>query len=164
MGDRPGATGPVRVIGLGNPARSDDGVGRVVLRLLAGHVPPAVELIEGPREATGLLPLWRGARLAIVVDAVRSGRTPGTVIAWRPRDGPLPAAWRPTSTHALSLREAIELGEAVGELPHELCVVGIEGDRFDAGDALSSPVAAAAPEAAERVIGALRAFLGDPHA
>lgn len=164
MGDRSARVVPVRVIGLGNPMRSDDGVGRYVLSLLAGRVPPAVDLIEGPGEATALLPLWRGAALAIVLDAVRSGRSPGTVVAWRRRDGPLPPTWRSTSTHAFSLGEAIALGEALGELPRELCIVGVEGGRFDTGGSLSPPVEAGAHEAAELVLHELRAVGGGPDA
>lgn len=164
MAEGPGTAGSVRVIGLGNPMRSDDGVGRFVLALLTGRVPGGVTLIEGPREATGLLPLWRGAKLAIVLDAVRSGRAPGTVVSWRPHDGPLPAAWRPTSTHAISLREAIALGEAMGELPEDLWVVGVEGDRFDVGSSLTPRVESGAQEAAGMVLRAVRAAGGGPHA
>lgn len=160
MADRATGADRVRVIGLGNPHRSDDGVGHYMLGLLAGRVPASVRLIPGPGDATGLLALWEGAALAIVLDAVRSGRAPGTVVAWRRADGPVPPGAGLTSTHALSLAEAIALGEAVGRLPDELRVVGVEGARFDPGEGLSPPVEAGARRAADRLVLDLRAAAG----
>ena len=62
----------VRVIGVGNPWRRDDGAGREVIRRLEGRVPAEVELIETDGGAAELLEAWEGARAAIVVDAAAS--------------------------------------------------------------------------------------------
>ena len=74
------------VIGVGNPFRRDDGVGWAVAGALEPEVGPVVGPEVGPVEGTlldgepaRLLDVWAGADHAIVVDAVRSGATPGAV-------------------------------------------------------------------------------------
>ncbi|GGO16682.1 hypothetical protein GCM10010116_33670 [Microbispora rosea subsp. aerata] len=55
----------------------------------------------------------------------------------------LPAArWRGAS-HALGLADAVALGRALGRLPGELLVVGVEGADFTPGAPMTPPVLAA---------------------
>jgi hydrogenase maturation protease len=88
--------------------------------------------------------MWREADVAVVIDAVSSGAEPGTVHRFDATSAPLPARLRgSTSSHALGLAEAIELGRTLGRLPGRLIVYGIEGERFEAGTELTPAVAAA---------------------
>ena len=43
------------VVGIGNPDRGDDAVGRLVARALRGRVPADVRVVEQDGEATALL-------------------------------------------------------------------------------------------------------------
>ncbi len=139
------------VIGLGNDDRGDDAAGLEVVRALGGRTLEFARVVEGPREATGLLDLWRGAERVIVVDAVRSGRPPGSVV--RVEVGPhgIPSSVRPSSTHGLSLAEAVGLGIALGAMPRSLVVYGVEAGDLAAGRGLSGSVARAVVETARRV-------------
>ena len=70
-------------------------------------------------------------------------------------------AWRGVGGgHALGLREAIDLADALGLLPDELRVLGIEGASFDHGEGLSPMIADAVPLAAARLLSAIRTCLG----
>ena len=106
-------------------------------------------------EPVGLIEEWTGADAVIVVDAVSSGAPPGTIHRLDPLADPFPAALSQGSTHAFGLAETIELARALDRLPPRLTVYGIEGERFTAGDELSTPVRAAvehlAGELAERL-------------
>ena len=146
------------VIGVGNPFRSDDGVGHRVAELLAEQSPavPHLEVVASDGEASRLVDTWAGADLAVVVDAVATGSPPGRVDVWDPRCRPLPASGA-TSTHASGVGEAWALGQALGTLPRRLLVVGIEGACFDDGTQLSGPVADAVPTALGLVRAALEA-------
>jgi hydrogenase maturation protease len=87
-----------------------------------------------------------------VIDAVSSGAEPGTVHRFDASRTPLPASLRrASSTHALGLAEAIELGRALDRLPARVIVYGIEGERFEAGAALTPAVAAAVEAVAAAV-------------
>lgn len=156
------------VIGLGSPDRGDDAVGALVARAVGtmGLVGVRVEEHEDP---TSLIDLWADADLAVVVDAVVSGREPGEVhLLETGADAPALAAptWNGTGgggTHAFGLGAAVELARALRRLPRRLVVVGIEAAGFEHGAPLSGPVAAAVP-AAVRCVVEVVTHTSDPYA
>jgi len=152
--DAANAPARVAVIGVGNSLRHDDGAGLELAGSLRGRVDPAeIAVIEQEGEALGLLERWRDAAAVVIVDAVRSGAPAGTVHRIDATRQPLPADLRSsTSTHAVGLREAIELARAIGRLPARVLVFGVEGERFDAGSGLSDPVRAVLGALAEEVL------------
>ena len=127
------------VVGVGNAFRGDDGVGLEVVRLLEG-----VRTFECEGEPVSLLDTWTGFERVFVVDAMQSGAAPGTVRRIDVGEEPLPDDLRGPSTHLLGIGEAVELARALGRLPRQLVLYGIEGARWDTGAELSPPVAAAA--------------------
>lgn len=159
-------TAPVVVIGVGNPWRGDDGVGAAVAREVAERLgrldPPrpgsgpraAVEVVEVDGEPARLLELWAGRDLAVVVDAVVSGATPGTLHRGGGDLGPAPGRAGVGGSHAVGIADAVALGRALGRLPTRLVTVGVEGASFahGAGLALDPRVAAAVPAAADVVV------------
>jgi hydrogenase maturation protease len=113
---------------------------------------PGVQVLEARGDLLDLLAGWQGAEAVILVDAVSSGRPPGTIHRVAAHREPLPRAWlSPASTHALGLAEAVELARALHQLPPHLLVFGIEGKNFAPGDPLSPEVLRAVPEAVRRV-------------
>ncbi len=112
--------------------------------LLAARRLGGIEL-EG--DTSGLVELLAEARSAIVIDAVRSGAAPGTVHRFEVGRTPLPATLRSSSSsHLVSVAEAIELARALDRLPETVTVLGIEGEQFDLGAPITRRVAAAIEE------------------
>lgn len=144
------------VIGLGNLLRGDDGAGIAVTRRVRAAAPEGVDVVELGDDLAGLLDAWSGMDLAVVVDAIRSDGPLGDV-RWMELDPSRPlGGWRsPTSSHALGLASAVELGRTLGRLPGRLVLVGIEGAGAAAGDPLSPAVAEAVEAAAEQVLRAV---------
>jgi hydrogenase maturation protease len=140
------------IIGVGNDDRGDDVVGLVVVRRLraAGEGGPTT-LIEASGEGAALIEAWRSADTVILIDAVCSGATPGTIYRFEAHDRPIPAHICRSSTHAFGVGAAIELGRALGRLPPRLVVYGIEGRGFELGGQLSPEAEAAAREVLERL-------------
>ena len=141
----------IRVIGLGNRYRRDDGAGLAVLQELAGQDLPGVELRAESGEGAALMEAWQGAQQVILVDAVQAGGAPGTIYRLDPWEQPIPTEFFHYSTHAFSLAEAVELARVLGQLPPSLIIYGIQGADFGSGQGLSPPVAAAVPEVAARI-------------
>ncbi len=138
----------ILVIGIGNPDRRDDGAGPAVARMIRnGHT--SVAVVEKTGDPLELIELWDGAQLAIVVDAVSSGRPPGTVIRIETAGSAIPD--RSHSTHGLGLHTAIELAGEIGRLPDNLIVFAIEGLDFSYGCGFSDEVSAGI-EACARMI------------
>jgi len=140
------------VIGLGNEHRGDDGSGIEVARALRPRLVGVARVEECSTEGIALLELWRDADRVVVVDAVRSGAVPGTILRFEAGDGFSPGVHPLTSTHGLSLAEAVSLGRGLGCLPRELVVYGIEAATVEVGDGLTPPVARAVREATERIV------------
>jgi len=149
---------PVLVIGLGNELRGDDGAGIEVARRLRGLAAEAgIDVRAQQGEPAGLIDAWSGRKAVVVVDTMRSGAEPGTICRFDASCEPLPAQLRgSSSTHALSLAEAIELARALEQLPPRAVVFAIEGQRFETGAALSDEVRAVIPKVAGMVLDAAR--------
>jgi len=139
------------VIGIGNPDRGDDAVGRTVARWLHGKLPPEVDVFEHDGEPASLLARLETAAAAYLIDACTSGAEIGTVRRFDASAAPLPHEAFSVSTHGLGLVEAIELARALGLLPDRCVVYAIEGGSFAPGAPLSPPVAAAIADIGDRV-------------
>lgn len=150
---RPDGGVRVVVVGIGNVHRADDGVGRVVAERLRAVLPGDVPVRVLRGEVSALMDAWSGMDAALLIDAVRAGAPPGTVHRLDASTAPLPAGLGSTSTHGLSLPEAIELARTLEVLPPRVVVLGVEGRRFEHGSGLSPEVAAAV----ERVVADARA-------
>lgn len=146
------------MVGVGNPYRGDDGIGPAVLARLRPGQEPWVRLVDSDGEASRLVLAWDGARLAVVVDAVRSGATPGTLhrLALDPRSADAveqlgrAEGWR-AGTHGTGLAEALGLGRVTGHVPDRLVVIGVEVADIRPGPHLSPAVARAVDGAAALV-------------
>ncbi|MEJ5250747.1 MAG: hydrogenase maturation protease [Chthonomonadetes bacterium] len=127
------------LIGIGNVYRRDDGVGIVAVRRARPLLPPSVEVLEWTGDLMTLLEIWQGSR-CVVVDALRSGGTPGEILRMEAHREPLPVEGRFSCTHSIGLEEVIALAHVLNKLPLELIVYGIEGDDFGEGEGLSLEV------------------------
>ncbi|HEU4894919.1 MAG TPA: hydrogenase maturation protease [Acidimicrobiia bacterium] len=124
------------VIGVGNPARGDDGAGVVAAQRSGSNGLVATAPFQ-------LMELWEGEDDVVVVDAARSGASPGTILRFEAGSETLPTGVLGGSTHALGVAEVVELARAMGRLPPRLMVYGIEIGDLSQGSVLSPEVDAA---------------------
>lgn len=148
----------VRVIALGNRMACDDGAALVVAERLADE--PGVDLRIAGRPGTGLLDLLDPAVPTLLLDVVRHGAAPGVLVELRLAELVRASVeGQSLSSHDLGVAEAFRLAEALGrELPSGL-FLGMGGEVFEPGDALSHHVARRLPDyeiAARAAIAALR--------
>jgi hydrogenase maturation protease len=153
---QPSDRAPARrvVIGVGNPYRGDDGAGPEVARRVRARAPVWVDIVEHDGEPAGLLDLWEGANLAVVIDAVRSSRrSPGRLhrVEVDARSGVLPAT-PAASSHGTGPGDAVELARALDRLPERLVLYGIEGTSFSPGLGWSPEVEASIAAVTDRVV------------
>lgn len=143
----------VVIIGLGQAAAGDDGVGAAVVDALRdAPLPAGVELVAA-RDATELVELLRGAGRAILVDAAIGAGPPGSVRLLSP-DGLATLPSHPLSSHGFGVREALELACAVTDAAGcriSIVAVCIEAPRrYERG--LSPAVRAAVTRARQLVL------------
>lgn len=151
----------VLVIGVGNEYRGDDAVGLIAARLLMKRALDGIDVCERSGEGAELMDTWKGVERAVLIDAVSSGGRPGEIYKFEAHSQSIPVKFFRYSTHAFSVAEAVELSRALGELPTNLIVYGIEGGRFDAGATLLPEVEEAAREVVERILRDLSVLCGN---
>ena len=133
------------VIGIGNTLRGDDSASSEVVRRLRERTAQAgIEVSEQLYEPSDLLEAWQGRDAVILVDAMRSGEAPGTILRFDVSSEPLPARLHSSaSTHAFGLHDAIELGRALHRLPRRMIVLAVEEQHFEPRTTRSGDVEAA---------------------
>ena len=133
------------LIGLGNVAMSDDGLGvhaiRDLRRRIGDHARD-VEMIEGGTAGLMLLPHLVDARRAIIVDAVDVGAAAGDLVRMR-ADDPLQLRAARMSTHEIGACDLIAAALLLGADPEQIIVYGLQPSSVVVGSTLSEPIALA---------------------
>ncbi len=145
------APAPVLVLAVGNPLRSDDGVGvRVLERLAAAGLPAGVEVTDGATAGLDLALLLADRRLVVLVDAVVGEWPPGTVV--RLDGSALAAGGIGGSSHEAGIADAVDVVRRLGRGPARVVLVGVAAASLEPGDRLTPAVAAAVGETAVAVL------------
>jgi hydrogenase maturation protease len=144
------------VLGIGNPDRGDDAVGRLIARCLRTRVPADVRIAEHDGEATALLAELQSARRAWLIDAARSGARPGTIRRIDSSVADLAIPSGTVSSHGSGVAEAIALARALNVLPGQCIVYAVEGANFAAGAPLSAEVTEAMSSVVEQILAELQ--------
>jgi len=140
----------------------DDSVGirvaRMLRRLALGK---GVTILALPELDLSLIEAFEGARGVILVDALRSGKPPGTVSkysvsAWEEPPVEIPAL------HGLRLKDVVGLANEAGLLGCPVIIIGVEPRNCRPGGRVSREVSAALPRAVNMVVDALDEF-GPPN-
>lgn len=143
------------IIGCGNLLRGDDGVGPILIRRLWElGLPPGVRVADGGTAGMDVAFKMRGADQVILVDACRTGETPGTI--YRVPGAELENLPPLTGIHLHAFRWDHALAFArwllKEEYPRSITVYLIEIADAETGAELSPPVAAAMEEVAQMLL------------
>jgi hydrogenase maturation protease len=175
------------VLGCGNLLAADDAIGLWVVRYLKElatkkepadqeasineldgqkpsqekkiKLPPGTVVLEVGTPGLNLLNYWAPEDRVILVDAIRSGRPPGTIQRLTLTELLSIERSNNLTAHGLGIIEALELARLTGNLPAELVLIGIEianEEPFQIG--LSPAVERAIVPAAEMVQAELSRF------
>ena len=142
----------VLIIGVGTAYRNDDAAGLIVAERLRARLPEGVSVITHEGEGVSLMEQLVDSDAAVLIDAMSSGAEPGTIRRFDAGAQSPPAQMFRHSTHAIGIAQAIELGRALGKLPRQLIVYGIEGQNFEAGTQLSPAVESSIAIVTHRVL------------
>ncbi len=146
------------VLGIGNTILSDEGVGvRAALALEQSyHIPDEVSVVDGGTAGMELLDIIAGADLVVVLDTVKAGRPPGSIVRLAGEQVPM-FFRRKLSPHQIGLCDVLAALEFLGRLPAELIVLGVEPNTLELGTELTQAVRARLPRLVELAAGELAA-------
>ena len=148
------------VLALGNPIRSDDGVGIAALRCLEGdpRVPEFVELVEGGTKGLELVAYINGMTRLLVLDAVEADAAAGTIVSMQ--GGELRALPGNGNVHDLALADILNALRLLGQEPRETILLGVQPRTTELGTSLSESVKSALPDLVEAAIAQLSRWVG----
>ena len=142
------------VLGFGNVLLSDDGAGvHLVERLRLELAPDAAEFIDAGTLSFSLLPYIEARASMLIIDAVELDAAPGTLALF---EGVMMdrflSSTRRRSAHEVGLIDLLDMARVRDCLPPRRALLCLQPGRIDWGEQLSTPVAAALPEAARQAI------------
>ncbi len=149
-----------RVIGIGQPAAGDDGVGITVTQALRNtNLPDHVDIVT-LGDPVDLIEQLSGAKRVILVDAVIGDQTPGSIVSLTV-DDLADNGYTSISSHGISIIQAIHMARALTpeDVAAEIQILAIfidipKRDTFE----LSADITAAIPKAVallRQIIGAI---------
>lgn len=139
------------VLGIGNTILSDEAAGvRAAEALEQGWLlPPEVQVIDGGTSGMEMIEDLESADLLIVLDVVKAGQAPGTLV--RIAGAAVPKFFRrKLSPHQIGLPDVLASLELLGTMPAEIVVHGVEPVSLELGTEMTQTVAAAVPLLAQQ--------------
>ncbi|MCS6907887.1 MAG: hydrogenase maturation protease [Anaerolineales bacterium] len=141
------------ILGIGNPLYGDDGLGVRVAEILAKEKLPAGVVVEvAALDGVDLILRMEGWKRVILIDAVQMGKRPGTWHCFKPEEVRLIAEGQGFSLHEIGLASALELAQALGRLPQEVIIYGVEPQTLEVREGLSPSVQSAIPEIIQHIL------------
>jgi len=130
----------IALLGLGNLMRTDDAIGMLTLNTLAGSnlLPPEVRVIEGGTLGLDLLDSLNGISHLLVLDAVDTGATPGTLKRFEGQEiDDLPVS---KSVHLLGFSDLMGALRLMDAAPEKVVLFGVQPASTDWGTVLTPEV------------------------
>jgi hydrogenase maturation protease len=148
------------IIGVGNRDRGDDAVGPLVCDRLRARPRAAASLRMFVCEGSILdLALhWDHDDHVIIVDAMQPGTEPGRILTVDATTEPLPMPGA-VSTHEIDVSAAIELARAIGRIPAQLLLIGVEAAQTEWGTRPSPAVEAAIDAVVDDIVDLVEEFV-----
>jgi len=116
----------VVIIGIGNLLLMDEGIGIHVINELEKHkLPESVDIYDGGTGGFKLIDLMHDAKRVIFIDAVETGKAPGTITTFQPKDVHSIYPKKRYSLHDTDLLQVIKMTELLDNSP-EIKIVGIQ--------------------------------------
>ena len=149
----------VVVLGIGNTILSDEGAGVHAAAALEAcyELPDNIEVIDGGTSGMELLGPLSDTDFLVVLDAVKAGQPPGTLVKLSGKEVPIFFRTK-LSPHQVSICDVLASLEFAGDLPGKIVLIGIEPESLELGTNLTPTVAARISEMASMAAHELMAF------
>ena len=134
------------ILGVGNPLRGDDGIGPAVIGWLRERdLPTHAIALDGGTTGLDLVLTLEGHQRAIIIDAADAGCAPGEWVRFMLDAVYLKETELGLSLHTAGLADALALGAALGTLPAQVVIYGVQPAQLVRTMGLSNHVQRAVP-------------------
>ena len=145
----------VLVLGVGNILLSDEGAGVKAVEELQTRYDcsDAVEIVDGGTVGFELLSYFENRSHILIIDAVKTGNKPGTIVRI---DDPPAFLQRKISPHQIGLADVMGIAAITDNLPPNNTLFGIEPKQLSTGLSLSTEVEQNLSRLVDMVVGELK--------
>ncbi len=141
----------ILIVGIGNLLCRDEGIGvHVIQEMKNMKLPDHIELLDIGTSTMDLISYLEGVKKLIVIDAMKSGKAPGTIYQCMPEDL-LPKGEEPISLHEIGLLETLAMAKKMG-MEINTVIIGVEPKVLDWNMELSNEVKTKIPAIIEAVL------------
>ena len=146
------------VLGIGNTILTDEAAGVRAVEMLERdyRMPDNVMIIDGGTSGMEMIEDLSSLDLLIVLDVVKTGAEPGTVVKISGKEIPV-FFRRKLSPHQIGLPDVLASLELLDTMPKEIIVLGVEPISLALGMDMTSTIAAKVPELVEMAVAELLA-------
>lgn len=146
------------VLGIGNTILTDEAAGvRAAMALAdAYRIPDNVQVIDGGTSGMEMIEDLSDLDLLVVIDVVKTGAAPGTVVKIAGDDIPV-FFRRKLSPHQIALPDVLASLELLGTMPREIVVLGVEPVSLELGMEMTPTVAEKIPKLVDMTLTELAA-------
>lgn len=141
------------VLGVGNVLMTDEGIGIKCVEVLErdGLLPASVRIVDGGTSTHELLEDLENLDVLVIVDAVVSGKEPGSIVRLEGQD--IPAAFsNKLSPHQHGINDLLATLRLLGRAPKTVILFGVEPERLALSMELSPRLQAVLPRLVARVV------------
>jgi hydrogenase maturation protease len=144
------------VLGIGNTILTDEAAGvRAAMALESAYqMPDNVQVIDGGTSGMEMIEDLSDLDFLIVIDVVKTGAAPGTVVKIAGDDIPV-FFRRKLSPHQIALPDVLASLELLGTMPQEIVVLGVEPVSLELGMEMTSTVAERIPTLVDMAVAEL---------
>ncbi len=141
----------LKVIGLGNSLRGDDGIGPLIIQnLLNDENDDPVELCDAGSDPFSILEKLLQPEPVLVIDCARMGLKPGSVRKISAKDNGFLESKYGLSLHGFNLADVWKMAQSMG-VENDLIVIGVEPEKMDFNTGLSGTVKKSIPTVIQMV-------------
>ena len=143
----------ILILGIGNILYRDEGIGSHIIKELKKiTLPSNIEVVDGGVVSLDILLSLEKIDKLIIIDAIKLGKTPGTIYKLKYKDLTPEIELKNLSLHQLNLLDALSLAKNIGMLPPEVLILGVEPQKVRMGLNLSPKVKEKIPHLIEEIL------------
>ena len=149
--------GGVVLLGVGNVLMTDEGIGVQCVQTIERErlLPPHVQIIDGGTSTHELLGDLEDLDVLVIVDAVASGKPPGTIVRLEGTEIPMAFSHK-MSPHQHGINDLLANLRLLGRAPKTVILLGAEPERIALGMELSPTLSKVLPQLVARVVEEIR--------
>ena len=130
----------LKVLGIGNTLRGDDGIGPIIIdELMKRDLPDSIQLYDIGSDAFSIIDHFEKEEPVLVIDCAQMGKEPGEVVKFDVKDENLPILDKAISIHGFGFSDVYKMAKNLYE-NIQCTIIGVQPKSLEFNTGLSKEV------------------------